>query len=111
MYVRKGKKMRDSKRNRYSKDFKFKVAIEAVKAEKTLTELASEYKVHANMISTWKRQLLEHGSQVFDSGRSANEQDREEASERLVKTIGKQQIQIDWLKKKLGISDMWSGGL
>lgn len=103
--------MGKSRRNRYSKDFKFRVALEAIRAEKTVSELASEYKVHANMISTWKRQLLERGSQVFDPGRSAGEQDREEAAERLVTTIGKQQIQIDWLKKKLGVSDTWSVGL
>lgn len=106
-----GNELGEAKRNRYSKDYKFKVALEAVKGNKTLAELATEYKVHANMISAWKKQLLERGSDVFETGKAVEEQDREEASERLVKTIGKQQIQIDWLKKKLGISDSWSGGL
>jgi transposase-like protein len=98
-------------RNRYSKEFKFKVALEAIRGEKQIAEIATEFKVHANMIGVWKRQLLERGAEVFETGRSADERQREEAGERLVNTIGHQQIEIDWLKKKLGLSHAWRDGV
>jgi len=103
--------MGKAKRNSYTKDFKFKVAIEAIKNEKQLSELAAEYRVHQTLISNWKRQLLEQGSGVFDSKASKAEIDAETVQEDLVKTIGHQTVQIDWLKKKLGISEPWKGAL
>lgn len=103
--------MGEAKRNRYGKDFKFKVALEAVKGEKQISQIAGEFKVHPNMVSQWKRQLLEKGAEVFESGRSSEDEEREDATERLVNTIGHQQIQIDWLKKKLGLSNSWRGGV
>ena len=96
-------------RNHYTKEFKFKVAIAAIKGEKPLSELAAEFKVHQTMISSWKRQLMEQGAGVFDTKPSKSEQDTAVVSEELVKTIGHQTIQIDWLKKKLGISESWKG--
>ena len=99
--------MGEAKRNRYTKEFKFKVAIEAVKGERQLSEIAAEFKVHSVMVSNWKRQLLEHGAEVFASGTQKIEQDHQETTEALIHTIGHQQVQIDWLKKKLGLSDTW----
>jgi len=93
-------------RNHYTKEFKFKVAIAAIKGEKQLSELAAEFKVHQTLISNWKRQLMEQGSAVFDTKGQRAEQDPA-VSEDLVSTIGHQTIQIDWLKKKLGISESW----
>jgi transposase-like protein len=90
--------MGEAKRNRYTKEFKFKVALEAIKGEKQLAELSAEFKVHPTMISTWKRQLLEKGAEVFDAIGAKAE-------------IGHQQVKIDWMKKKLGISDRGRGVL
>ena len=101
--------MGEARRNRYTKEFKFKVAIAAIKGEKQLSELAAEFKVHQTLISNWKRQLMEQGSGIFDSKPSKTESESEAAQEDLVKTIGHQTIQIDWLKKKLGISESWRG--
>lgn len=102
--------MGEGKRNRYTKEFKFKVAIEAIRGEKQLSELAAEFKVHQTLISSWKRQLMEQGAAVFDTKAQKPDQDPSTVSEELVKTIGHQTIQIDWLKKKLGISESWRGG-
>lgn len=102
--------MGEAKRNRYSKEFKLKVALEAIKGEKQLSELAAEYKVHATMISNWKRQLLEKGAAVFSFRAQKDEEEQQEVKEDLIRTIGHQQVQIDWLKKKLGLSDSWRGG-
>lgn len=102
--------MGESKRNHYTKEFKFKVAIAAIRGEKQLSELAAEFKVHSTMVSNWKRQLMEQGSGVFDTKGQKASPDPEAVSEDLVKTIGHQTVQIDWLKKKLGISESWRGG-
>ena len=101
--------MGESTRNRYTKEFKFKVAIAAIRGDKQLSELAAEFKVHQTLISNWKRQLMELGSGIFDTKGQKSEQDPATVSEELVKTIGHQTIQIDWLKKKLGISESWRG--
>ena len=53
------------KRRRFSAEFKVKVALEAIKGQKTVAELAGEYEVHANQITQWKKQLLESLPEVF----------------------------------------------
>ena len=53
-------------RKRYDKEFKAKVALEALKGEKTLQELATIYAVHPNMIALWKKQLVERASMIFE---------------------------------------------
>jgi transposase-like protein len=108
--LRRGKKLGERTRNHYTKEFKFKVAIAAIKGEKPLSELAAEFKVHQTLISNWKRQLMEQGAGVFDTKAGKQDQEAVGANEDLVKTIGHQTIQIDWLKKKLGISEPWRGG-
>ncbi|MBN2250966.1 MAG: transposase [Candidatus Altiarchaeota archaeon] len=91
--------MGEAKRNRYTKEFKFKVALAAIKGEKQLSELAAEYKVHQTLISTWKRKLMEQGAGIFETRPTKSEAQAEAIKEDLVKTIGHQTIQIDWLKK------------
>jgi len=100
--------MGEAKRQRYTKEFKFKVALAAIRGEKSLSEVAAEFKVHQTMISNWKRHLMEKGAEIFESGTQKHDQDVA-VNEDLVKTIGNQTIQIDWLKKKLGISESWRG--
>jgi transposase-like protein len=80
----------EGKRNRYTKEFKFKVAIEAIRGEKQLSELAAEFKVHQTLISSWKRQLMEQGAEVFDTKGQKTDQDPAAVSEELVRTIGHQ---------------------
>src|SRR4249920_1569637 len=59
--------MKRSRRNHSSK-FKARVALEALRGEATLTELASRHGVHANQIALWRKQMLEHAGEVFDHG-------------------------------------------
>jgi putative transposase len=87
-----------------NKEFKFKIALEAIKGEKQLSQIASEYNVHPNQISQWKKQLLEKGAEIFDL--KGNEKAQHEMEmEELYKTLGKQKVKIDWLKKSLGIME------
>jgi transposase len=100
--MRQGAKM---KRKRYSKDFKARVALEAIKGQRTANELASEYEVHVTLINTWKKQALEGLPEVFGQGRQREEEAAEAEKDRLYRQIGKLQVEVDWLKKKSGHLD------
>ena len=92
------------KRTRRTKELKFKVALEAIKGQKQVNEIAHEYYVHPQQVTQWKKEFLENGAEIFSSKRKNKEQEIEKEKEKLYQAIGYQQIQIDWLKKKLGIS-------
>ncbi len=87
------------KRKRYGADFKFRVALEAAKGQKTLSELAREHGVHSSQISTWKRQLLDDGPGIFsqNDGRKQRDQAAEQAA--LVEQTGQLKMELGWVKK------------
>ncbi len=89
-------------RRQYSADFKFKVALQAAKTTKTLSEIASETGIHPNQISQWKRQLLDAGPAIFST--SQLQQQREQATREtaLFEQIGRLNMELEWLKKKVG---------
>jgi transposase-like protein len=90
-----------SKRKRHSAEFKATVALAAVKEERTLTELASEYGVHPNQITQWKRQLLETLPEIFSQGQKREKENQEALQAELYQQIGKLKVEVDWLKKKV----------
>ena len=63
-------------------------------------ELATEYEIHANQISQWKRQLLDNLPTLFANGRSKKVQNDEALQARLYEEIGRLKVEVDWLKKK-----------
>jgi transposase-like protein len=87
-------------RKSYTGSFKGKVALEAVKAEKTLSELASHYEVHPQQIKQWKRQLNERVGELFADKRRTQDKEREALIEELYKQIGQLKVELDWVKKK-----------
>lgn len=94
-----------SKKNRrtFTGKEKFKIVLEALKGQRQIVEIASEYGVHPNQITNWKQQFLEKGEEIFSSKSDINEKKQEELESELFKKVGRQQIEIDWLKKKLGV--------
>ena len=90
------------KRKIYPKELKARVALEALKETKTIAELSSEYEVHSNMISKWKKHLQDNLADIFIRKNEQEPSDKE-LIENLYKQIGKSQVEIDWLKKKLGL--------
>ena len=87
-------------KKRYTAAFKSRVALEAIKGLKTISEIASEYEVHPNQVSQWKRQLRDGLENVFtDPRRSGHSEEREK--DRLYQEIGRLKVELDWLKKKL----------
>lgn len=87
-------------RRRHSSEFKAKVALEALKGQKTLNELASEYGVHPVQIAQWKRQAQEGLTGVFEHAPSRRERAQEELVEQLYQQIGQLKVELDWLQKK-----------
>jgi transposase-like protein len=86
-------------KKRYAAAFKSKVALEAIKGQKTISEIASEYEVHPNQVSQWKRQLRDGLEGVFaDPRRSGRSEEKEK--DRLYQEIGRLKVELDWLKKK-----------
>ena len=88
------------KRRRHSNQFKFRVALEASKGVKTLNEIASEYNLHPNQVSNWKKQLLEEGPAVFSSNAVRQLREQEARETELYEQIGRLKMELEWLKKK-----------
>ena len=84
-------------RKSFSADFKARVALEAIKGERSLSELASHYEVHPNQIRKWKKRLLEEMSGIFSDKRRKEKQTEEGDKAKLYEEIGRLKIEVDWL--------------
>lgn len=87
-------------RKRYDSAFKARVALAAVKGDKTISQLASEYGVHVTLVSQWKRRLLSNVSCVFEEPDQGTGREHEAVVEELHRQIGQLHVELDWLKKK-----------
>ena len=83
---------------------KAKVALEALKGEKTIAQLSSQYGVHPNQIGKWKKELLERLPEIFSGKWRKEHRTDEELVEELYKQIGQLKVELDWLKKNLNCS-------
>jgi len=90
------------RRRRHSAQFKFEVALEAAKELQTASQIASEREVHPNQISLWKKQLLEEGASIFSQKAFYNEKKQAKRETELYEQIGRLQMELEWLKKKVG---------
>lgn len=93
-------KMRRTRRN-HSPAFKAKVALAAIKGNKTLAELAEQFSIHPNQIQTWKKQLTQGAEEVFDKGRRSVKREDSEIRDLHAK-IGELSMEKDFLSKALG---------
>lgn len=89
-------------RNSYSAEFKAKLALEVVKGDRTLTEIASDAQVHPNLLMQWKRQMLESLPAAFSDKRAKENKEQEALTDQLYQQIGQLKVELDWLKKKVG---------
>ena len=87
-------------RKSYNSKFKAKVALEAIKNEFSITELASKYEVHPNQNSNWKRQFLQNMDIVFSSSRKSSKEESEITRDDLLNEIGQLKVENVFLKKK-----------
>lgn len=88
-------------RKKFGKEFKAKVALEAMKGLKTSAEISSEYAVHPSQIAQWKKELREGLADVFKGKKSPEEKSKDQLIDELYKQIGQLQVENGWLKKKL----------
>ncbi len=91
-----------NKRKQYSSQFKAKVALEAIRGEKTVAELASQYEVHPTMINNWKRQVLEEASSLFEKGSELAKVDESQQAQinELYRQIGQLKVERDFLASR-----------
>jgi transposase-like protein len=95
-------------RRKFSAGFKAKVALEAIKNQKTLAELSQQYEVNSVTISKWKSAFLENMEIIFENGQSKKSTQDSPELEQLYAQIGQLKVENDFLKKsarRLGISD------
>ena len=90
-------------RKRYDNKFKARVVLEALKNNRTIAEIASEYGVHANQITKWKKQVLDELPEIFSNKREKVQQNNEALQDELYRQIGQLKVELDWMKKKVGI--------
>ena len=88
------------KRRRRSNEFKFKVALEALKGLQTINEIASAHNIHPNQVGKWKRQLQTEGPLVFSSNTAKQLQEQEARETELYEQIGRLKMELEWLQKK-----------
>ena len=83
--------------------FKAKVAVDALKEQKTIAELASQYAIHPTQITKWKKQALEILAQGFSGKREQKQKHDIDLIQELYRQIGRLKVEVDFLKKKMGI--------
>jgi len=91
-----------SVRKKHAAEFKAKVAIEAIRGEQTINELAGRFEVHPMQVMKWKKQATEQMPEIFSDRRQKNAQSDERLQAALYEEIGRLKVERDWLKKKLG---------
>ncbi len=89
------------KRKQYSAPFKSKVALAALKGDETTSEIAARFQIHPTMVSTWKRELLENASELFEGKRKGAKQSSEPSTDELYREIGRLTVERDFLSRKL----------
>ncbi len=90
-----------SKRRRFTADFKARVALEALRGDRTIQEIAARHKVHPNQVSTWKRQAVDGLGEVFSNGAERRQIDQEAEVHDLHAKIGQLTVERDFLARGL----------
>lgn len=87
-------------RKRYEPAFKARVALAAARGDKTVSEIASEFGVHGNLVSQWKRRLLAGVPRVFEEPEAPSGEAQQELIDELHRKVGQLNMELDWVKKK-----------
>lgn len=90
-------------KKQFGKEFKAKVALAALREDRTLAELSAHFEVHPIQISRWKRQAAEGLAEIFAGKRANGRREERELASELYKKIGQLEVENDWLKKKLSL--------
>lgn len=94
--------MMKKQRRKFTREFKLKVILEALKERQTLSELSQQYELHPNQITAWKQDFLSKAGEVFSSPvPEASDKESQAEMEKLYAKIGQLQMEVEFLKKKL----------
>ena len=97
--------MREAKKRKFhTAEFKAKVGLEAVRGVKTINQIGQEYGVHPVQVGQWKKEIQEQASTLFEGKRGPKPLAAHLEPDLLYSEIGKLKMELDWLKKKSGIS-------
>jgi transposase-like protein len=92
------------KRKLYTPEYKAKVALEALRSGKTINQIGQEFEVHPIQVGLWKKALQEQAKTLFEGKRGPKPIDAQSEPDRLYGEIGRLKMELDWLKKKSGMS-------
>lgn len=97
--------MREGKKRKvFCSEFKAKVGLEALRGMKTINEIGQEYGVHPGQVGDWKREIQEQAKTLFEGKRGPKPMAAHQEPELLYSEIGKLKVELNWLKRKSGIS-------
>lgn len=89
----------------FTNQFKSEVGLAAIKSDRTVNEIASEYGVHPSQVSAWKKEVNDNIDQVFSNNQAKELKALKSEKQALYQQIGQLSVERDWLKKKLGYQD------
>ena len=89
-------------RKSYSAELKARVALEAIKGQMTVNQIATRYDVHPNLVAQWKQQAIKQMPESFARPSAQSAEDDEQLKAQLYQQIGQLKVELDWLKKKVG---------
>jgi putative transposase len=92
-----------AQRKQHTGQFKARVAVEAIAGHKTVNQIAGEYGIHPSQVNKWKKQAIERLPEALCDGRGSNNGRQEEVESRLYQQIGQLTMELEYLKKKLGL--------
>ena len=87
-------------RRKHTADFKARVALEAIKGMKTMSEIAAEFEIHPVMVSNWKKEMLEHLPELFANKNARKDKESDREKEQLHSKVGQLTMEVDFLEKK-----------
>lgn len=87
-------------RRKHTSEFKARVALEAIRGVKTISEIAAEFEVHPVMVGNWKKEMLENLPSLFDQKNPKKEQERDKETEHLQRKVGQLTMEVEFLEKK-----------
>ena len=87
------------KQKSYSKEFKFKVAVEMIEGDLTIAEIISKYQVPRSVLNKWKKQLLDNGAEIYKKGNQRVQVHNNSNMEKLHATIGRLKVENDFLQQ------------
>lgn len=87
-------------RRKHTAEFKARIALEAIRGVKTISEIAAEFEIHPVMVGNWKKEMLEHLPELFENKNARKEKDLDRETDQLHRKVGQLTMEVEFLEKK-----------